>query len=61
MMLDYRDKENKKSKIYYNKDKIIFNYIVHNKGIWTQSSEIEKMMLTTGSYSKKIFQHGGGK
>lgn len=60
MMLDYRDKENKKSKIYYNKDKIIFNYIVHNKGIWTQSSEIEKMMLTTGSYSKKIFQHGGG-
>ncbi len=61
MMLDYRDKENKKSKIYYNKDKIIFNYIIHNKGIWSQSSEIEKIMLTTGSYSKKIFQHGGGK
>ena len=60
MMLDYRDKENKKSKIYYNKDKIIFNYIVHNKGMWTQSNEIEKIMLTTGSYSKKIFQHGGG-
>lgn len=60
MMLDYRDKDNKKSKIYYNKDKIIFNYIVHNKGMWTQSNEIEKIMLTTGSYSKKIFQHGGG-
>lgn len=46
--------------IYYNKEKTIFTYVVSDNGIYQGSQQIEKYLLTIGSYSKNIYGHGGG-
>lgn len=56
-----KNRNEQNMEIYYNKEKSIFIYVISDNGIYSGSEQIEKYMLTMGSYAIKLFENGAGK